>query len=104
MDSNPMEMVGEDQLPDTQTLASLNNEIHGGIEDPTGIPDLPVTKALYLYQALQMVQAQCGFIPLKTAADIEWCHAHISQLGDMVQEAYEKADYSALMRLSTSRA
>ncbi|KAJ8454653.1 hypothetical protein ONZ51_g12905 [Trametes cubensis] len=92
MDSDPMEMVGEDQLPDTQTLASLNNEIHGGIEDPT-----------YLYQALQMVQAQCGFVPLKTTADIEWCHAHISQLGDMVQEAYEKADYSALMRLKYIR-
>ncbi|KAJ8457684.1 hypothetical protein ONZ51_g11381 [Trametes cubensis] len=101
MDSDPMEMVGEDQLPDAQTLASLNNEIHGGIEDPTGIPDL--TKATYLYQALQMVQAQCGFVPLKTAADIEWCHAHISQLGDMVQEAYEKADYSALMRLKYIR-
>ena len=96
-----MEMVGEDQLPDTQTLASLNNEIHGGIEDPTGIPDL--IKVLYLYQVLQVVQAQCGFIPLKTPADREWCRAHISQLGDMVQEAYQKADYSALIRLSTSR-
>ena len=97
-----MEMVGEDQLPDAQTLASLNNEIHGGIEDPTGIPDL--TKVSYLCLVLQVVQVQCGFIPLKTAADIEWCHAHVSQLGDMVQEAYQKADYSALMRLSTSRA
>ncbi|KAI0653244.1 hypothetical protein C8Q70DRAFT_1059483 [Cubamyces menziesii] len=101
MDSDPMEMVGEDQLPDTQTLASLNNEIHGGIEDPTEIPD-PI-KALYLCQVLRVVQAQCGFIPLKTAADIEWCHAHVSQLGDMVQEAYQKADYSALMRLKYIR-
>ncbi|KAI0654604.1 hypothetical protein C8Q70DRAFT_1086808 [Cubamyces menziesii] len=34
---------------------------------------------------------------------MEWCHAHVSQLGDMVQEAYQKADYSALMRLKYIR-
>ena len=101
-----MEMVGEDQLPDAQTLASLNNLIHGEIEG-MGIPirDL-LTQTLDLFLVLQVVQAQCGFIPLnlKITADREWCNVHVSQLGDMVQKAYQKADYSALMRLSTSRA
>ncbi|KAI0335419.1 hypothetical protein GY45DRAFT_1316735 [Cubamyces sp. BRFM 1775] len=103
MDSNPMEMVGEDQLPDAQTLASLNNLIHREMED-VGIPtrDL-MAQAFYLSDVLHVVQAQCGFMPLKTAVDREWCHAHISQLGDMVQEAYQKADYSALIRLKYIR-
>ncbi|KAJ8453451.1 hypothetical protein ONZ51_g13590 [Trametes cubensis] len=105
MDSNPMEMVGEDQLPDAQTLASLNNLIHGEIEG-MGIPirDL-LTQTLDLFLVLQVVQAQCGFIPLnlKITADREWCNVHVSQLGDMVQKAYQKADYSALMRLKYIR-
>ena len=96
-----MEMVGEDQLPDAQTLTNYNKLIHHEIKD-VGIP---TRDPLYLWHVLQVVQAQCEFIPLnlKVPADREWVDAHVSQLGDMVQEAYDKKDYSALMRLSTSR-
>ena len=94
-----MEMVGEDQLPDAQTLALFNKLIHHEMED-VGIP---TRDQLYLFQVIQVVQTQCKFKPWKTLADREWVDAHVSQLGDMVQEAYDKKDYSALMRLSTSR-
>ena len=99
MDSDPLEMVGEDELPDAQTIANLNARIHSNITAPPA-PEL-LSEWVYLCIVLTVVQTQCGFVPL-TSADQQWVRANTVQLGGMVQEAHRKADYSALMRLSTS--
>ena len=97
MDS--LEIVGEDELPDAQTLANLNAEIHSDITEPPASELL--NKWAYLWIVLNVVQTKCGFASF-TMADGSWISANEVQLGAMVQEAYLKADYSALMRLSTS--
>ena len=98
MDPVSVEMVGEDELPDAQTLANLNAQIHGEITET------PTTELLndagYLNDIVQLVQTQCGF----ALTNSQWARANRVQLSGMVLEAYQKADYSALMRISTSLA
>ena len=102
MDSDPLEMVGEDELPDAQTIANLNARIHSGItETPT--TEL-VNDSIYIMEILQVVQTECGFAPFELEvtlpAERRWTRANKVQLGGMVLEAHRKADYSALMRIS----
>ena len=97
--SSSFELVEEDQLPDAETLATLNTNIHRDLLAifPEGY------NATMFVMALQVVQKHGGFVQLSpTSSNLGWVIAHLNSLSDMLKDAYEKADYTVVLRISTS--